>query len=98
MLGLNGDCQFDELYYDLKKNCFADNTEFLYYKHLCGEYYTASAFALWLGCVVLGNRHIPDALRLNQKTRTCHQKPFNIQSFQKQRALADFTEIWAVLM
>jgi 3-oxoacyl-(acyl-carrier-protein) synthase len=69
MLGLNGDCQFDELYYDLQKNCFADNTEFLYYKHLCGEYYTASAFALWLGCIVLRNRHIPDILQLTGKSR-----------------------------
>ncbi len=68
MLGLNGDVLFDEVYYDMQKDWFTANTEFLYYKHLCGEYYTASAFALWLGCMVLGNRHIPDVVRLTGKS------------------------------
>jgi 3-oxoacyl-(acyl-carrier-protein) synthase len=68
MLGVNGDCQFDEVYYDLQKNCFPANTGFLYFKHLCGEYYTASAFALWLGCNILGNRNIPDIVRLTGKS------------------------------
>jgi 3-oxoacyl-[acyl-carrier-protein] synthase II len=67
LLGLNGDSQLDTIYYTLQNNCFSDHTEFLYYKHLCGEYYTSSAFALWLGSVILEQQHIPDVVRLTRK-------------------------------
>jgi 3-oxoacyl-(acyl-carrier-protein) synthase len=68
MFGLNGDKLFDKIYYDLEANCFAGHTDFMFFKHLCGEYYTASAFALWLGSVVLKDQTIPDAIRLRQKS------------------------------
>lgn len=32
------------------------------YKSLCGEYYTASAFGLWLACTFLKHQHIPATL------------------------------------
>lgn len=67
MLGVNGDSVYDKTYRTLWDNYFPDHTEYMYYKHLCGEYYTASAFALWLGSVVLGNQ-IPDMARLTRKS------------------------------
>jgi hypothetical protein len=73
MLGLNGDAQYDGFYYDLQKDYFPKHTEFLYFKHLCGEFYTASAFALWLGSVILESGCIPDIVRLTGK----NSKPLN---------------------
>jgi len=67
MFGLNGNLASDASYYTLQKNFFSDSTNFLYYKHLCGEYYTASAFAMWLASVILTGRHIPDVVKLNNR-------------------------------
>ncbi|HEX2395676.1 MAG TPA: beta-ketoacyl synthase chain length factor [Bacteroidales bacterium] len=63
VLGINGDFRNDLKYYDLAKSCFPDQDK-LYYKHLCGEYYTSGAFAVWLCSVILGNKVIPDILKL----------------------------------
>ena len=67
IFGLNGDMPGDELYYSLQNHYFSESTDFIYYKHLCGEYYTSSAFALWLGLTVLKYGGIPEIVRL--KTR-----------------------------
>jgi 3-oxoacyl-[acyl-carrier-protein] synthase II len=64
LLGLNGDIRDDRTYYNLMKGIFASQTH-LYFKHLCGEYYTASAFALWLACMILQDREIHDVIRVN---------------------------------
>jgi len=45
--GNNGDATGDEIYEALSKTVFA-NKKIISYKHLCGEYPTAAAFALWL--------------------------------------------------
>jgi 3-oxoacyl-[acyl-carrier-protein] synthase II len=68
MLGLNGDMGFDHTYYALMNGYFSEHTDFMVYKHLCGEYYTSSAFALWLGSVILEQQHIPDVIRLNKES------------------------------
>jgi 3-oxoacyl-[acyl-carrier-protein] synthase II len=70
MLGLNGDNRYDKIYYSLLNEYFSQDTDFMYYKHLCGEYYTSGAFALWLGSVILGNKQIPDVIRLNKGSHT----------------------------
>jgi|WetSurSiteA1Bulk_404760.scaffolds.fasta_scaffold00507_6 3-oxoacyl-[acyl-carrier-protein] synthase II len=66
LLGLNGDNHFDQAYYALQKGFFPDQTIYMGYKHLCGEYYTATAFALWLGFVTLKSQQIPDAVNLTR--------------------------------
>ncbi|TQD40196.1 beta-ketoacyl synthase N-terminal-like domain-containing protein [Haloflavibacter putidus] len=38
----------------------------LYYKHLVGEFYTASAYAFWLACHILKEGKIPQSCKLNQ--------------------------------
>ncbi len=70
MLGMNGDSERDGIYHQLMEQYFTDAASFLYYKHLCGEYYTSSAFALWLASVVLQCRSIPDVVSF--KSRSLH--------------------------
>ena len=38
----------------------------LRFKHLCGEYCTASSFGVWMGASVLKNQYIPAVARANQ--------------------------------
>jgi hypothetical protein len=60
ILGRSGDYKLDEPYRFLQSNLL-DGLPYAYFKHLCGEYHTASAFALWLGATILKNREIPEA-------------------------------------
>lgn len=38
-----------------------------YFKHLCGEYHTASAFATWLATQIIRRQQIPEAIKINDK-------------------------------
>lgn len=64
ILGNNGDIDFDTYYITLGKTLF-NNTQQLYYKHLIGEFYTATSFAVWLGARVLKSQTAPEAVKLN---------------------------------
>jgi hypothetical protein len=66
LMGFNGDVHHDRFYYTLMDNYFNRQT-ILYYKHLCGEYYTSSAFALWLASVVLNNSKAPEIISLKKR-------------------------------
>ncbi|MBA6153892.1 beta-ketoacyl synthase chain length factor [Gelidibacter maritimus] len=57
--GRNGDV-FDS-YYDLTAELFENITQ-LQYKHLSGEFYTASAFGLWTAYSMLSRQEIPEAM------------------------------------
>ncbi|MCG8700236.1 MAG: beta-ketoacyl synthase chain length factor [Bacteroidales bacterium] len=59
MLGINGDAEGDTCYYSLMKSYFK-YCNHLYYKHLCGEYDTASTFAVWMSNHILRNKSIPE--------------------------------------
>ena len=37
------------------------NIDTLRFKHLCGEYPTSSAFAMWMGAEILKKKEIPSA-------------------------------------
>jgi len=50
--GRNGDIRNDEVYHQLSRSLFKD-TVMANYKHLCGEYPTSPAFALWLAANVV---------------------------------------------
>ncbi len=65
VLGNNGDVEFDNYYNDLSDTLFA-NTPQAYFKHLSGEFDTASGFAFWLASKILKTQHIPEAIQLNQ--------------------------------
>jgi hypothetical protein len=62
LLGLNGDSRNDGLYHQLVERYFKDTSRLLFYKHLCGEYYTSSAFAFWLASVILQSRSVPGVI------------------------------------
>ncbi len=66
VLGNNGDVSFD-MYYDTLVQGAFKNTQQVYYKHLCGEFYTASSFGFWLGCKILKEQSVPEAVLLNEK-------------------------------
>ncbi|SDB60976.1 Beta-ketoacyl synthase, N-terminal domain [Flavobacteriaceae bacterium MAR_2010_188] len=60
VLGKNGD-GFDE-YYSMLEEGFSDRTLSISYKRLCGEYFTSSGFAMWLGYEILKRQDIPKQL------------------------------------
>lgn len=62
--GLNGDSRGDDIYNRVHQQLF-HNTPIAYYKHLCGEYHTASSFASWLGAMILKEQAWPEGIMLN---------------------------------
>jgi 3-oxoacyl-[acyl-carrier-protein] synthase II len=64
ILGLNGDLNANKVYQHLQNGLFK-NTNQAYFKHLCGEYPTSSAFGVWLAANILRKKTIPDIIRLN---------------------------------
>ena len=64
VLGYNGDVESDLYYKNLCNSAFA-NTPQVYYKHLSGEYDSASAFGLWVGAKIIKTQTIPDLIKVN---------------------------------
>lgn len=64
VLGYNGDAQYDGYYKSLAEGIFPATVQ-LYYKHLSGEYNTASAFGLWVAANILKTQSVPDILAIN---------------------------------
>lgn len=61
ILGNNGDINGDAVYNEIGKVIFTDNVK-INYKHLCGEYPTSTAFALWLAASVIKDEKLPPVL------------------------------------
>jgi 3-oxoacyl-(acyl-carrier-protein) synthase len=59
--GVSGDVVKDQWYLALERDHFA-HAAAVRFKHLTGEYATASSFALWLGAMILKNQTIPEAV------------------------------------
>lgn len=68
ILGNNGDTEFDTIYNSLQKNVLKNTTQVVY-KHLSGEYNTASSFGFWVGCKILKNQIVPKELLLNEGSK-----------------------------
>lgn len=66
VLGKNGDIEFDHFYQQLESGIFK-NTTTLYYKHISGEYMTASAFGFWVATKILKDQQVPAILSCNNK-------------------------------
>lgn len=64
IMGINGDVVYDGIYDELGAGLFK-KTQHIWYKHLCGEYYTSTGFALWLASNILKHQRIPDVVRYN---------------------------------
>jgi 3-oxoacyl-[acyl-carrier-protein] synthase II len=59
--GRSGDTSTDKTLTELTSTLFTTSSVGLF-KHLCGEYPVASAFALWLAARILRDHHIPDVV------------------------------------
>ncbi len=60
--GRNGDVRNDGLYDQLQASVF-NNIPLANYKHLCGEYPTSTAFAVWLAANIIKTSNIPTSLQ-----------------------------------
>jgi 3-oxoacyl-(acyl-carrier-protein) synthase len=67
LLGINGDCHYDPVYRQFAGNFFPGFAQ-AWYKHLCGEYHTATGFGLYVAANILKHQHYPEILKLNQTT------------------------------
>ena len=59
--GKNGDAKSDEIFDQLQHGIFSKNNS-VNYKNLCGEYPTATAFALWLAANIIKFKKMPAVL------------------------------------
>ncbi|OXA94395.1 beta-ketoacyl synthase N-terminal-like domain-containing protein [Flavobacterium hercynium] len=64
VLGFNGNADSDIYYKTISEKAFAATPQ-LYYKHLSGEYDTASAFALWMAAKIIKTQEIPEIVKAN---------------------------------
>jgi len=65
IMGNNGDIAFDTYYNELSSGIFS-KTQQVYYKHLCGEFNTASSFGFWMASKILKFQHLPKVAKLNE--------------------------------
>ena len=63
ILGFSGDSKSD-VYYKNASELF-QNSSLLYYKHLSGEFNTASGFSMFMACHILKNQEIPEVMMIN---------------------------------
>lgn len=70
MTGINGNPNNDDYYLRIAETLFPDKP-LLHYKHLFGENYTASAFALYTVAHCLKKQVIPDFLPISKKPEKC---------------------------
>jgi 3-oxoacyl-[acyl-carrier-protein] synthase II len=68
LLGRSGDKTMDG-HLDLMTKSIFPKSAIGLFKHLSGEYPSASAFALWLGARILSERHIPEVVLFKQMSR-----------------------------
>lgn len=64
LLGTNGDSLDDSIYNFVTESMF-NNTSLMYYKHLVGEYNTATSFGFWLACQMLKKQIYKKEVLLN---------------------------------
>ena len=64
--GMNGDATLDGIYNEIATTLF-NTISTLYFKHLCGEYYTAASFGLWVASMILKRQDVPEILYVSKK-------------------------------
>ncbi len=63
--GDNGDIHSKKFHTEVRS--LFDNAIHTAYKHLIGDFYTASSLGMWMGARIIEKQHIPDKIRLNKK-------------------------------
>ena len=66
IMGYSSDSSSDVVYDEVAEGLFSDN-HLLYYKHLCGEYFTSSSFAMFAAANILKQQRIPDVMKFRFK-------------------------------
>ena len=84
LYGFNGDVKGDNIYRKVADKLFEKNPS-AYYKHLCGEYHTSTAFAMWLAVLALKNRQVPGYILLNNQQTVGEVKRIMIFNHYKGR-------------
>ncbi len=69
IMGNNGDASFDGYFNNLAATLFHAIPQ-AYYKHLSGEYDTASAFGFWLANKIIKTQYVPQEVKLNALATT----------------------------
>jgi len=64
LLGMNGDSRYDHFYTDFATNLLPGKPQG-YYKHLCGEYHTATGFGLYVAASMIKSKTYPEIIHLN---------------------------------
>ncbi|RZJ66831.1 MAG: 3-oxoacyl-ACP synthase [Flavobacterium sp.] len=72
ILGFDGDVEYDVYYKELAREF--GFTPQVYYKHVSGEYNTASAFGLYVGANILKIQEIPQELKVNEVEKPSYHK------------------------
>lgn len=67
ILGFSGDADSD-MYYTKAMDLFPDSVQ-LYYKHLSGEFNTASGFSIFMACHILKEQQIPEIMTINEEKK-----------------------------
>jgi 3-oxoacyl-(acyl-carrier-protein) synthase len=62
--GIGGDTIHDKLNNTVMNDTFSD-TQQVVFKHLSGDYCTASSFGLWMGAQILRHQSVPDVIKTN---------------------------------
>ncbi|WP_136668238.1 beta-ketoacyl synthase N-terminal-like domain-containing protein [Flavobacterium sp. H122] len=80
VLGNNGDSEFDHFYDGAKK--LLKNAPQVYYKHLSGEYNTASGFGLWMTSSIIKHQTIPPVVKMNDIEKSEYQYVLMYNQYQ----------------
>jgi 3-oxoacyl-(acyl-carrier-protein) synthase len=62
IMGYSGDMNSDGVYNEVFASLFEHNN-ILYYKHLCGEYFTSSSFAMWAAANIIKHQSVPEVMK-----------------------------------
>ncbi|OBQ54698.1 beta-ketoacyl synthase chain length factor [Tamlana sp. s12] len=69
ILGANGDADYDD-YYDILSQGVFKETQQAYYKHISGEFNTASSFGFWLAAKTIQSQTLPALVKRNDLKST----------------------------
>ena len=61
--GMNGNSKTDQIYYELQKKLFDGKIQ-AGYKHLSGESFSSTIFALWIAAKMVKKQEVPAILQL----------------------------------
>ncbi len=86
LLGKNGDKKSDGAIEFTSSSYFASSSVGVF-KHLCGEYPTASAFALWLSAKIVAENFIPEPVVLRDANRPLKRLLIYNSYFGKQHSM-----------